>query len=79
MSMLGVLESTLHVLMRLIWTRTHVGTLGIPRVMLGIAGPDVNPNFWLVHYIMNVKALSSATIPESETLREHLLHPKACV
>ena len=70
MSTLGVLGSTLRVLMRLIWTRTRLGMLGVPRVMLGVAGPDANPNLWLVHYKRNAKALSSATISESETLIE---------
>ena len=72
MSMMGVLGSTLRVLMRLNWTRTRLGTLGV-------AGPDVNPNLCLVHYKRNAKALSSATISESETLKEHFLRPKAGV
>ena len=63
MSTLGVLESTLRVLMRLFWTWTRLGTLGV-------AGPDTNPNIWLVHYIRDAKAHSSATKSESETLRE---------
>ena len=60
MSTLGVLESTLHELMRLSWTHTRLGTLGV-------AGPNGNPN---LSYKRNAKALSSATISESETLIE---------
>ena len=70
MSMMGVLESTLRVLMHLSWTRTRLGTLGVPRVTLGVAGPDANPNLWLVHYKRNAMALTSASIPESETIIE---------
>ena len=68
--MFGVLGSTLHVLMRLIWTRIRLGTLGVPRVTLGVASPGVNPNLGLVHYKRNAMALTSASIPESETLKE---------
>ena len=78
MSTLGVLGSTLRVLMRLIWTRTRLGTLGVPRVTLGVAGPDANPNIWLVHYIRDAKAHFSASISESETLKEPYFVPK-CV
>ena len=51
------------VLARLIWTRTHLGTLGV-------ASPGVNLNLGLVHYKRNVMALTSASILESETLIE---------
>lgn len=76
MSTTGVLVSTLHVLMHLSWTQTRLGTLGVPKVTLGVAGPDANPKLWLLHYKRNDKALSPATILESETIREHFLRPK---
>ena len=70
MSILGVLGSTLRVLMRLFWTRTCLGTLGVPRVTLGVTGPDANPKFLVMHYLKDAKAHFSASISESETLRE---------
>ena len=43
MSTLGILGSTLRVLMPLIWMRTRLGMLGVPRVTLGVTGLDENP------------------------------------
>lgn len=67
MSTLGVLRSTLRVLARLFWTRTRLGTLGVPRVRLGVASPYVNPNLGLEHYERNAMASTSTSIPESKT------------
>ena len=70
MSTLGVLRSMLRVLARLIWTRARLGTLGVPRVTLGVARPGINPNLGLVLYKRNAMDLTSTSIPESETLIE---------
>ena len=63
-STLGVMKRTPHVLTHLFWTRTRLGTLGIPRVTLGVMCPDVNPKYWLVHYKRNVKSVTPTTIPQ---------------
>ena len=31
---------------RLIWTRSRLGTLGVPRVTLSVKGPDADSKFW---------------------------------
>ena len=64
--------STLGVLMRLIWTRSRQGTLGVP-------DPGAKTLIRLVHYLKGAKAHFSASISVSETLRESLPSSLVCV
>ena len=68
-------------------TRTHALEMdadslrytGRTKVTLGVTGPDANSNLRLEPYIRNNMALSSATISQRGTLREHFLRPKSCM
>ena len=71
--------STLGVLMRLFWTRSRQGTLGVPRVTPGVPGPGAKTLIRLVHYLKGAKAHFSASISVSETLRESLPSSLVCV
>ena len=65
--------------MRLNWTQSRQGTLGVPRVMPGVPGPDAKTLIRLVHYLKGAKAHFSASISVSETLRESLPSSLVCV
>lgn len=72
--------------MRLVWTRSRQGTLGVPRVTSGvprvtpgIPGPGAKTLIHLVHYLKGAKAHFSASISVSETLRESLPSSLVCV
>ena len=65
----GRTRCTLRVLARLIWTRSPSGTLGVPKVTLGVTGPDLKTLIPLEGYKRNVWLDFSATIPQRETLK----------
>ena len=69
----------MRVLMRLIWTRSRQGTLGVPRVTSGVPGSGAKKTLMhLVHYLKGAKAHFSASISVSETLKESLPSSLVC-
>ena len=65
----GRTRGTMRILVHFNWKRSPSGTLGVPKVTLGVTVPDLKTLIPLEGYKRNVWLDFSATIPQRETLK----------